>query len=278
MVVTLAMMLVYSAHADARSPWPASSLYGAAALGLLPRRCASATEEAHRASTPSSTSHFLESLRGVQSIKLFNRQAERQARFMNLVVDAMNADIATRKLDLMFAVLHNGSCSASSAWRSIWVGALLVLDQRFSVGMLFAFLAYKEQFAQRVGAPDRQGGRAARCCGCRASAWPTSCWPSPSRRSPRRRACGTRRRRRLEVRDVALPLLRRRAAGAASAATCAIEPGESVAIVGPSGCGKTTLLKLMLGHPAPTDGEILVGGVDLQQLGLRALARAWSAR
>ena len=34
----------------------------------------------------------------------------------------------------------------------IWVGALLVLDQRFSVGMLFAFLAYKEQFAQRVSA------------------------------------------------------------------------------------------------------------------------------
>ena len=34
----------------------------------------------------------------------------------------------------------------------IWLGALLVLDGRFSVGMLFAFLAYKEQFAQRVAA------------------------------------------------------------------------------------------------------------------------------
>jgi ATP-binding cassette, subfamily B, bacterial CvaB/MchF/RaxB len=49
-----------------------------------------------------------------------------------------------------------------------------------------------------------------------------------------------------------------------------IEPGESVAIVGPSGCGKTTLLKIMLGIHTPQRGEILVGGVPLKQLGLRA--------
>ena len=33
-----------------------------------------------------------------------------------------------------------------------WVGALLVMDHTFSVGMLFAFIAFKEQFAQRVSA------------------------------------------------------------------------------------------------------------------------------
>jgi ATP-binding cassette subfamily B protein RaxB len=47
-----------------------------------------------------------------------------------------------------------------------------------------------------------------------------------------------------------------------------VEPGESVAIVGPSGCGKTTLLKLMLAIHAPQSGQILVGGVSLNQLGL----------
>jgi ATP-binding cassette subfamily B protein RaxB len=52
-----------------------------------------------------------------------------------------------------------------------------------------------------------------------------------------------------------------------------IEPGDSVAIVGPSGCGKTTLLKCMLGIHAPQTGRVRIGGVDLQQLGLRDLAR-----
>jgi ATP-binding cassette subfamily B protein RaxB len=68
---------------------------------------------------------------------------------MNLVVDAMNAHIATRKLDLLFAVLHKLVFGLERV-AVIWVGALLVLDRSFSVGMLFAFFAYKEQFALRV--------------------------------------------------------------------------------------------------------------------------------
>ena len=90
-VVTLVMMLVYSGTLTAIA---LSSVVGYALLRTFfyrPQR--DATEEtiifeARRAS------HFLESLRGVQSIKLFNRQEDRQARFMNLVVDAMNANIA----------------------------------------------------------------------------------------------------------------------------------------------------------------------------------------
>ncbi len=154
-VVTLAMMLVYSGTLTA------IAAAGVVAYALLRRAffrpLREATEEAIVFDAKRST-HFLESLRGVQSIKLFNRQADRQARFMNLVVDAMNADIATRRLDLMFVVLHKLVFGLERV-AVIWVGALLVLEHRFSVGMLFAFLAYKEQFAQRVSGADRQGGR-----------------------------------------------------------------------------------------------------------------------
>jgi ATP-binding cassette subfamily B protein RaxB len=47
-----------------------------------------------------------------------------------------------------------------------------------------------------------------------------------------------------------------------------VAAGESVAIVGPSGGGKTTLVKLMLGLLAPTDGKVLAGGVDIHSLGI----------
>jgi ATP-binding cassette subfamily B protein RaxB len=47
-----------------------------------------------------------------------------------------------------------------------------------------------------------------------------------------------------------------------------VPAGQCIAIAGASGCGKTTLLKLVLGLLEPTEGEILVGGIPLKQLGL----------
>lgn len=41
-----------------------------------------------------------------------------------------------------------------------------------------------------------------------------------------------------------------------------IPAGQCIAVTGPSGCGKTTLMKLLLGLLEPTEGEILIGGIN----------------
>jgi ATP-binding cassette subfamily B protein RaxB len=261
-VLTLAMMWVYSGTLTAIALGCVVAYAGLRAAFFRPLR--DATEEAiiHDAKK---ASHFLESLRGVQSIKLFNRQEDRQGRFMNLVVDAMNANIATRKLDLMLGVLHKLVFGLERV-AVIWVGALLVLDRSFSVGMLFAFFAYKEQFAQRIsGLIDKavelrmlklQGERLADI---------VLTPPETEVLVPARQDLSAR----LELRNVgfrysdAEPAVLR-------GVNIVIEPGESVAISGPSGCGKTTLLKLMLGIHEPQLGEVRVGGVPLAHLGLRS--------
>ena len=267
-VLTLAMMWVYSATLTAIAVG-CVVIYALLRWAFF-RPLREATEEAIVFDAKKS-SHFLESLRGVQSIKLFNRQEDRQAQFMNRVVDAMNAHIVTRKLDLMFSVSHKLMFGLERI-AVVWVGALLVLDRSFSVGMLFAFFAYKEQFALRVsGLIDKvvelkmlklQGERLADIVltapeeDVLVPARATSSASSASALSLELRGVGFR----YSESD---PILLRNL-------NVLIEPGESVAIVGPSGCGKTTLLKLMLGIHAPQRGEILVGGVPLKQLGLRA--------
>ena len=44
-----------------------------------------------------------------------------------------------------------------------------------------------------------------------------------------------------------------------------IEAGEFFTLLGPSGCGKTTTLRMLGGFEQPTDGQILLDGVDVAQ-------------
>ncbi|MHA1906237.1 MAG: ABC transporter ATP-binding protein [Candidatus Thorarchaeota archaeon] len=52
-----------------------------------------------------------------------------------------------------------------------------------------------------------------------------------------------------------------------------IEPGEFIAVVGPSGCGKSTLLHVMAGLEQPTNGRILLDGVDVTLISERDLPK-----
>jgi ATP-binding cassette subfamily B protein RaxB len=275
-IVTLAMMWIYSPSLSGLA------LLAVAAYGLLrwvffrPLRLASEEALVHEARQ---NSHFLESLRGAQAIKLFNAQAERSASFANLVVDQMNAAIVIRRLDLWMGVGHKLLFGIERV-AIIWLGALLVLDRELSVGMLFAFLAYKEQFSLRLAglidkgvelsmlqlqgerladivltAPDSETAATADLSNASASA--------KNHANPAA----------LELQDLSF----RYADGepeVISGCSLRIEAGESVAITGPSGCGKTTLLKLLLGIHTAQSGELLVDGRPLRLLGLSA----WRAR
>jgi ATP-binding cassette subfamily B protein RaxB len=257
---TLAMMFVYSAGLTSVA-LAAVALYGLSrALFYDPLK--RATEE-HIVHTAKQQSHFLETVRGVQSIKLFGREEERRSRWLNLVVDAVNQDVATQKLGLGFRTA-NALVFGIERIAIIWLGALLVLDGPFSVGMLFAFISYKDQFSARVaGLIDKaidlrmlnlQGERLADIV-------LTAPEPDASGAAPEKIDSS------LEVRELSFRYSDMEPFVLLNC-TFTVDPGESVAIVGASGGGKTTLVKLMLGLLAPTDGKIFVGGLDIQKLGI----------
>ncbi len=52
-----------------------------------------------------------------------------------------------------------------------------------------------------------------------------------------------------------------------------ISPGESIALVGENGSGKTTLIKLLTRLYDPTDGHIMLDGLDLQKWDVEALRK-----
>lgn len=278
-VITLLMMLIYSV--------PLALISGAAValyavlrwIWYRPLRQATEEQIVHAASQQS---HFFETVRGIRSIQLFGRETERRSGWLTLLADQVNADVRTQKLNLAYKAA-NGVLFGVERIAIVWLAALLVLDNHFSIGMLFAFLAYKEQFVQRVsGLIDKtvelkmmqlQGERLADIVfsPVAADAENPGAVGGPGGVGGGNIggcASGARVTPSIELRDIRF----RYADGepyVLDGVNLTIAPGESVAITGPSGCGKTTLLKVMIGLLEPESGEILIDSVPVRQIGSR---------
>lgn len=208
--------------------------------------------------------HFLESARGIQSVRLFGRADERRAGWMNILADQFNAELRIARLSVSYQTAH-GLLFGVERVIVVWLAALAVTSSAFSVGMLFAFIAYKDQFTGRLSALiDRlfefrmlrlHGERVADIVMTPVEEELVSHEMDLSRLLPT-----------LEVRNLSF----RYADGepwVLQDVSFKIPAGQCVAIAGPSGCGKTTLVKLMLGLLEPTQGEVLVGGERLSHIG-----------
>lgn len=264
-VITLGVMFVYSPVLSA-IVLVAVLLYGAVRVvryGAL--RDASVEQIVLSAKQQS---HFMESIRGVQALKLFNRDEDRRQRYLSLTVDTTNNSLSIQKQNLAFSTI-NGLLVALENAAVLLLGAKLVMANQFSVGMLIAFISYKDQFVGRVSALIDQA-IAFRMLGIQAERLADIVLTPPEEvgieREPRK------------GQGAILPSIEVRNVGFRYAqgepwvlrnVNIQIHAGESVAIAGPSGCGKTTLLKVMLGQLQPDEGEVFVGGIALKQLGLK---------
>jgi ATP-binding cassette subfamily B protein RaxB len=212
------------------------------------------------------SSYFLETLRAIIPIKLAAFEVERRAQWQNLLIDVFNRDVKTQKLDILFTTASTYMTGVSMLIY-FTIGAQQVMDSAMTLGMLMAFTSYAGTFSGRVNAligyvvdlkmlelhVERVADIALEL-------------PEPtleqevdvSQLAPR-----------IEVQNLSFhyaegePWVLRDL-------NFVIEAGESIAIIGPSGCGKTTLLKILLGLLAPTEGEVLLDGVPVRTIGLQA--------
>lgn len=211
-------------------------------------------------------SSFIETVRAIQSIKIFNREGARNTLWSGRYADVVAANAKVEWLKGRFKALNDAVFGIENL-AVIYLGALAVLDSRMTIGMLFAFIAYKHQFIDKATRLVEKGielrmidlhlQRLADIT--QADAEPE--FDRNIRRAPPEG--------RLEARNLAFRY------GPEEAllfehVNFTVEPGEYVAITGPSGGGKTTLLKVLLGLLEPTSGEVLIDGMPLPTFGARA--------
>jgi ATP-binding cassette subfamily B protein RaxB len=259
---TLVMMCLYSLQLAAVACCAVVLYVVLRALIFSPLKEATSEQIIHAAKQQT---HFLESVRGVQSIRLFGRNDERRASWLNALADQFNSELRVAKLGLSYQTANTFLFGAERVI-VIWLAALAVIDAKFSVGMLFAFISYKDQFSQRMASLIDKlfEFRMLRLHGERVA---DIVLTEPEQETFTHEVDTTGITPSIELRQLSF----RYSDGEPyiiKDLDLKITPEESIALTGPSGSGKTTLVKLLLGLLEPTSGEILIGGVKLAILGL----------
>ena len=255
-VLTLFVMAYYSAQLTLVVV-AAAALYGALRwVFYYPQRYATDEQLAHEAR---SGTHFIETLRGMMAIKLNLRESERRSAYQNLVVDQTNAGVRVQNVGILQRAANSLIFGLENV-AVIWLGALAVMEGRFTVGMLYAFIGFQLVFLTRVIALIEKWNdfrmldlHAERIADIALSEMESTKPALPVESSAASLS--------IEVKGLGF------AYGPEGfvfrGVNMSVSPGETVAIVGPSGCGKTTLVKVLLGLLPATEGEVRVNGRSL---------------
>jgi ABC-type bacteriocin/lantibiotic exporters, contain an N-terminal double-glycine peptidase domain len=83
--------------------------------------------------------------RGIQTLKLFNRESDRTARFSNLLVETTNQNIRVQQFSALFDAAQKFLVGVGHVV-IIWMATLMVMHAEFTVGMLVAYATFASQF------------------------------------------------------------------------------------------------------------------------------------
>jgi len=263
-LATLAMIFIYSVQL-ACVVLAAFVLYAIVRLGLyrrLRQRSLAVIEaKAHENST------FIETLRAIQSLKLFNRENDREAQWLNRYADVVSANVRLGRTKVAFSTINEALFGLENII-TIYLAARMALADALTVGMIFAFMSYKQHFTEK-GVQLVEKALDFRILELHLERLGDIALSRLERGHDQLLAYTRPIEGRIELRNVFFQYAETEPF-VLQDLSLTIEPREFVTIVGPSGGGKTTLIKIMLGLLEPTRGEILIDGIPLSVLGARA--------
>ena len=223
-------------------------------------------EEALIVTVANEQTTLIESLKGITTLRIFGQEAVRHGYWQNQLVEATNAKVRVQRivaLQQSLNILILGIENVVAVWIAV---RLIISGDGFSVGMLFAYMAYKVQFIDKASKLVDQL-MAVRMLNLHLERLADIALSDVDRTFETAKGDVKAEVETIELQEVYFrysesePLVLENV-------SLRVDAGEHVAITGPSGGGKSTLLKVLLGLIEPTDGKLLVDG---QQLGGHAL-------
>jgi len=215
-------------------------------------------------------SNFMENVRGIQLIKSFNKETERETLWQNKYHDFLNAHHSIAKQMVLFTTIKRGLFGVELIFVSLF-GINSIVYNHLTIGMLYAFIFYQNIFRDAMDNliekfldlkiislhTDRLSDIVLQPIDATfATTYKKNSITTPVI-SAKNLAFQYEHNEPYIFKNLNLTIL----------------PGEFIAITGPSGCGKTTLLKIMMGLLLPMAGEILINNTNIQDIGIQQYRR-----
>ena len=262
--LTFVLMLVYS-QGLALIALTALAIYALIKIVLF--RSHRTAQEEMIVATGREQSVLIETVRGIRPLRLAGREALRHALWQSRLTDAVNGNVRSQRLTNWQTTLQTTLFSLENIV-SVWLAVGMVIQGGFSVGMVFAFLAYKAQFMTAASSLITKAFDF-KMLSLHLDRLSDIALASEDMSFASDRDTGSPLKGQIVLQDVFYrygdddPVVLK-------GVNFTVEAGESVAITGPSGGGKSTLIQILLGLTKPTSGNIIVDGMPLQDFGYRS--------
>lgn len=210
--------------------------------------------------------HVIESIRASTTVKLFGREAQREAAWRNLYTDFINTNVEYGKFTI-WQKFAETLLTGLQIVIVVWAAAIMMMEGgSFTLGMLVAFLAYRQYFTDSV-TQLLQKGIEFRLLSLHLDRLSDIIFSEEERLQDG--SVKT-----LEIKgQIELENISFRYSDTDrwifEDYNLTIEAGSMTTLTGLSGGGKTTLMKLILGLYEPTKGRILIDGRPLSEIGVR---------
>src|SRR6202012_5398559 len=220
------------------------------------------------------TAEAEENVSGIRIVKAFAREEFQLHRFQRAVKRVFDQSIYSTRLQAFFSPLI-GLLPQMGIALILLIGGRMVIDGNLTLGNFTAFYTYLVMLAGPLRMLGVAMGMAQRAVasGNRMFEIIDREHTSPSPADPVELPDGGGR---VELRGVteryaAVPGAERESVPALHDVSLEVDAGKTVALVGPSGSGKTSLVALIARLYDPSEGDVLVDGVDVRDVDLPPL-------
>lgn len=213
-------------------------------------------------------SHFLESLRAIEVVKIAGLEQQRVAKWRNLLVAVLNSKVQFGNTDILFAAT-NAMLLGISNILVVYLAAKSAMAGAMTVGMIVAFLAYKGQFETKLMSliDTVISFKMLDVNLERVSDIVLTEPESNDEKGIKHKLEGQ-----VEIRNLSFAYDETEPTIMADV-NLKIRAGEFIVFIGATGSGKTTLLKLIIGVLQPSTGEIIFDGITAPEIGSKMLRR-----